>query len=416
MLQFLLSVTNTLLAMTIMFGMLLGYAVQKQLWEVRTPAVRGLCAGALIAAILAVLELTTGFVVREYYNLAVLLVAVPGGLLLLALLTQKRTLPSERAATPFLGAMFFLVTMAWAAFYLPNIFLYPSHFAVGTVTVVSTEFVFIVTGYLTGLLLAGFIGYAVFSVSSPLRADMLFPLLASALLVFAAGQGVVILQTLLGRGLLPRYDWLLDLIIFLLSHENVFLFMLLAIGALIAVFLWQRSKAAPVEGDNPAIRRKARSLMRNRIRWSKAVLCGMAVALLTVTVGGHFSNKAVELSPPKEIVATDDTITIPLTMVNDGALHRFIYKSQKGVDVRYIVIKKSESAYGVGLDACDVCGPSGYYQRKGDVVCILCDVVMNIKTIGFAGGCNPVPFKFVIRDGSLIIETKTLEAEAPRFM
>ncbi len=57
MLQFLLSVTNTLLAMTIMFGMLLGYAVQKQLWEVRTPAVRGLCAGALIAAILAVLEL-----------------------------------------------------------------------------------------------------------------------------------------------------------------------------------------------------------------------------------------------------------------------------------------------------------------------------------------------------------------------
>jgi uncharacterized membrane protein len=70
----------------------------------------------------------------------------------------------------------------------------------------------------------------------------------------------------------------------------------------------------------------------------------------------------------------------------------------------------------VGLDACDVCGPTGYYERKGQVVCIMCDVVMNKSTIGFYGGCNPVPLKFTLQGGAMRIDTMHLEAEASRFM
>ena len=92
-----------------------------------------------------------------------------------------------------------------------------------------------------------------------------------------------------------------------------------------------------------------------------------------------------------------------------------MYKASDGTDVRYIVIRKSETGYGVGLDACDVCGASGYYQRKDQVVCILCDVVMNISTIGVPGGCNRVPLKHSIKDGGIAIETSTLEAEKRRF-
>jgi len=40
---------------------------------------------------------------------------------------------------------------------------------------------------------------------------------------------------------------------------------------------------------------------------------------------------------------------------------------------------------------------------------------MNISTIGFPGGCNPVPLKHAIAGGSLVIETKDLEAEKRRF-
>lgn len=38
----------------------------------------------------------------------------------------------------------------------------------------------------------------------------------------------------------------------------------------------------------------------------------------------------------------------------------------------------------------------GYYERNDDVVCKRCDVVMNKSTIGFKGGCNPVPFEYEI--------------------
>jgi uncharacterized membrane protein len=83
--------------------------------------------------------------------------------------------------------------------------------------------------------------------------------------------------------------------------------------------------------------------------------------------------------------------------------------------VRFIVIKKSAAAYGVGLDACYICGSTGYYERRDGVVCRLCDVVMNKSTIGFKGGCNPVPLAYRVRDGALIVSLEDLENEKGRF-
>ena len=33
--------------------------------------------------------------------------------------------------------------------------------------------------------------------------------------------------------------------------------------------------------------------------------------------------------------------------------------------VRYIGILKGGNSYGVGLDACEICGPTGYYEKDG---------------------------------------------------
>ena len=40
---------------------------------------------------------------------------------------------------------------------------------------------------------------------------------------------------------------------------------------------------------------------------------------------------------------------------------------------------------------------------------------MNKGTIGFPGGCNPVPIAYIIHDGNIKIKTADLEAEAHRF-
>ena len=80
-----------------------------------------------------------------------------------------------------------------------------------------------------------------------------------------------------------------------------------------------------------------------------------------------------------------------------------------GGEIRFIIIKKpNSSSYGVGLDACDICGETGYYQRGTQVICNRCDVVMNINTIGFKGGCNPKVIDYSIQDGYIIVPISTL--------
>jgi uncharacterized membrane protein len=40
---------------------------------------------------------------------------------------------------------------------------------------------------------------------------------------------------------------------------------------------------------------------------------------------------------------------------------------------------------------------------------------MNKSTIGFPGGCNPVPLDFELAEGAMIIRAEDLDAEAHRF-
>ena len=286
----------------------------------------------------------------------------------------------------------------------------------GVVQVASSDFVFIVTGYALGLCLCLLTGYAVGKTCAGLPEKEGFAFLFLALAAFAARQLVTVGQILLGRGILPRQDWALDSIIFLLNNVHFLLYWILGLAALAACRLWRRSSKAEAGGENPALRRKARSRMRARVRFCATALLSLLAGLLVLTVGAGFDNREVELSPPLEMSVANGEISHAIAVVGDGTLHRFVYKSSQGVGVRYIIVKKSETAFGVGLDACDVCGPSGYYERKGQIICILCDVVMNKSTIGFAGGCNPVPLKFSLKDGYLIIKTEDLEAEALRFL
>ncbi|MDR2669735.1 MAG: DUF2318 domain-containing protein [Desulfovibrio sp.] len=417
MLHFLILVAETLLPVAVPAGMLPGFARRRELFELRRPLGRGAALGVLIAGTLAALKLGTGFVVREYYDLAVLGAMIPAELLMLFLLFRSRSFPAEKAASSLLRGVVLVLAASWGAYYLPDIFIFPTHFAVGVVQVVSSEFVFIVAGYLAGLLLSLFVCRALYAASAAVPVRVMFPVLSAAVAVSVCRQLITAGQILLGRGLLPRSDTALDLIIFLLDKVRPLFFCGLAVAALPAVFLLARSGDVPAGGNNPAERRKTKYRRIRRMRWSKAVLASLLLGVLLLTAGTHFDGKEVELSPPAATPATEGLIRLPLSEVSDGALHRYVYTSRKGVEIRYIVIKKSESAYGVGLDACDVCGAGGgYYERKGQVVCTLCDVVMNKSTIGFAGGCNPVPLPFRIEGGLLLISVEDLEAEAPRFM
>jgi uncharacterized membrane protein len=166
---------------------------------------------------------------------------------------------------------------------------------------------------------------------------------------------------------------------------------------------------------NPAEHRKLRAAKRRFRRWSLVAVSGYIAALLTVTVVKAYSEREIVLSPAEPMTIQGDEIIIPGEKIADWHLHRYDYAAADNIAMRFIVIRKSEASYGVGLDACDICGPTGYYERRDGVVCRLCDVVMNTSTIGFKGGCNPVPLAYTMRGGNMIIQTADLEAERGRF-
>ena len=126
----------------------------------------------------------------------------------------------------------------------------------------------------------------------------------------------------------------------------------------------------------------------------------------------------MELSAPESYTVDEaaGVIRVPAEAVNDGHLHRFEYRTPNNIDVRWIVVKKPNSAsYGVGLDACEVCGNAGYFERNGQIICKRCDVVMNINTIGFKGGCNPIPLSYEVSGGNLIFRLEDLIAGEKEF-
>ena len=168
--------------------------------------------------------------------------------------------------------------------------------------------------------------------------------------------------------------------------------------------------------ENSAQHRKLRAINRRHRREAAAAMFFLAAIVVSLTVVKAYDTRVVELSAPETYTVEGDEILIPIEMVSDGHLHRFEYKTEKNINVRWIVVKKPGSAsFGVGLDACEVCGDAGYFERNGQVICKRCDVVMNINTIGFKGGCNPIPLAYAVRDGNLVFALEDIIAGEREF-
>ena len=212
------------------------------------------------------------------------------------------------------------------------------------------------------------------------------------------------------------YPWAFPLSRF--ASSGIFFFSMLAAvpAALIpaAVFLEHLRVTEPY--DNRAQLRRHRFNNRKIRRMALRAVACFAVFVVSLTAVKAYATRKIELSPPEPYTVTEDSILVDLEQVSDGHLHRFEYTTANKISVRWIVVKKPNGgAYGVGLDACDVCGNAGYYERGSQVVCKRCDVVMNINTIGFKGGCNPIPLAYTIEDGRMVFRLEDIIAGEAEF-
>jgi uncharacterized membrane protein len=382
-------------------------------------ALRGCAAGAVAALILATLRRTTALINRGFFNTWILSFAIVLGILYILFLwgiprrvLKKISFAAGETVFDFVNA---LLLAALLFYTLPTIFLYPTEFALPGESVFSTDSLFKLIGFVAGVLVAAVSSTALYKTAKYAGERLLKIILTLALALSMCGYTVIIIQFLLARRIIPMVRWLFSMVIAGVNNSFLFLYLVLTLGALLTALVFARALKTPVTGVNPAERRKTRFALRLRRRWGLTVAAGFAVSALAMTVVKSYSERGVELSPAEPMTILGDEILIPVTQIEDGHLHRFVFTASDGTEVRFIVIKKNTAAYGVGLDACDICGPTGYYEQKNEVICRLCDVVMNISTIGFKGGCNPVPLAYTLRSSSMVINTADLENEKNRF-
>ena len=220
-------------------------------------------------------------------------------------------------------------------------------------------------------------------------------------------------QQLATRRFVPQSSAVFQSVLWVQNNQAI---MYLALGVVICI----PALVAVLSGNYPIAKNPAEVRINRAERTSRRQFLALAASssvafALALTVGKARAEYVPELSAiePSEVVGPE--LLVARELVDDGHLHRFAYQASDGVEVRFIVIKKNDVAFGCGLDACEICGPSGYYEDKGRVICKRCDVMMNIQTIGFPGGCNPIPITHEVREKHLAFQVAELEEMAKVF-
>ena len=408
MLTYLLSITEDLVAASVLVGLALAYA--RAAWGktgVRTVG-GGLALAAVLSVVMAVFKQTTNLVDTGLWNMRIFVVAAVAAIAFLVCFVPPLAKSKPGRAIGQVALALFVLCRVF--FMLPDVYLYPFNFGMSVDNILSSDFAVRIVGYLAGLVVVVLIALALFK---GLRDAPRRPIgIACAVVValFAVVQMMTCAQTMLARRMIAQNHDLFTAVKWFSNSATLFDFIAMAAALAIAIWVIVLSLRDAEPYSNPAEHRKNRARWRNRRRWAICLIVCLVISAVTVTVVKDIESRGPELSPSEECEVRDGAVYVSLEQVEDGHLHRFTYETPGGAGVRFIVIKKpNSSAYGIGLDACDICGETGYYERDGQVVCKLCDVVMNINTIGFKGGCNPIPIEYSISDGYIVVPCDGLE-------
>ena len=84
-------------------------------------------------------------------------------------------------------------------------------------------------------------------------------------------------------------------------------------------------------------------------------------------------------------------------------------------EVRFLLFKKPDATLVAVFDACEVCGPVGFFKTSTGIVCKNCNAPVNMQALGQSGGCNPVPLSSRLEAGAIVIQESDLAAGAARF-
>src|SRR5579863_8937400 len=282
----------------------------------------------------------------------------------------------------------------------------------GAVSLNSTELLSFL-GTLAGVIVA--ILFGVMFVKGSVRINLQkFFRVTTAILFFVAAQLIISgLHELSENGVLPSSRREMALIGPIVRNDLFFFVTILALAALMILFEVKRRQPG-VLPESPAERRKILWSARRERLWMASVYASSFVFIVLVTAEFIYTKSVSALSPATEVTFVNGQVSIPLTQVQDGDLHRFSAQ-ESGTTVRFWLYQKPDGKIATVLDACEICGAVGFYKGPNGVVCKNCAAPINPQSVGMPGGCNPVPLKAQVTADAIIIQEADIAAKSRMF-
>jgi high-affinity iron transporter len=236
----------------------------------------------------------------------------------------------------------------------------------------------------------------------------------TAILFFVAAQLLVSgLHELSENGVLPSSRQEMAVIGPIVRNDLFFFITILVLAALMVLF--EMKSRQPVELPAAgAARRKALWTARRERLWMASVYVCSFIFIVMVTAGFIYEKSASALSPATAVAFVNGQVVVPLNQVYDGDLHR--YEAKVGeVEVRFWIYQKPDGKIATLFDACEICGPVGFYKGPNGIVCKNCAAPINPQSVGMPGGCNPVPLKAEVTSEAVIISEADVAAGSHYF-
>jgi high-affinity iron transporter len=196
----------------------------------------------------------------------------------------------------------------------------------------------------------------------------------------------------------------------IVRNELFFFVFIFGAAALLVLREWQSVSHAKTANEAPgeAEKRLLESQNRRQRRWMIAAAGACLVVILVLTA--DFIYARANSAPPsaRAVSAVGNEVRVPLSEVQDGALHLYTITAGNQ-SLRFLIIKKS-NGYGTALDACRICGAEGYRQDGQNVICRHCGAAIYVPSIGDQGGCNPIGVASHSGGGDLVLDISALIA------
>ncbi len=379
----------------------------------------GLSLGTVAALIFAILRASVVINQRNFINMPALCIAVPIDIaVIVVVVCSHKTVENwrERPILIHISNAIGAVCLALTVFYaLPDVILQLTIFVDSSTPPFTSDMLLRALGFVLGVIVAICLSLMVRSLRVTSNAISFKIAIVLSMIILLVQHVTSLLQIMQGSILLYIDDFSFSVLVWLINNAHMMII------AQICVFLIPAAASVIIGfktetvGENTAQMRVKRAFKRKSRKSALAAFLAAVTVILTLTFGVSLMNVKPTLTPPEPYELHDGIATINFVQISDGHLHRFQYKAKDGTIMRFIIIKKNGGAYGVGLDACENCGDAGYYEKDGKIICRKCDVAINLATIGFKGGCNPIPFSYKASHGKITIHTADLDALSSHF-